>query len=87
MTGKHLLTISLLLPFMAISSVVQADAATATKRHMIFNQTMARAEALPRPSPYYGSGVGAYYGTGTATEACAYQYQGGPKSSLWTCQR
>jgi hypothetical protein len=77
MTGKSLLTISLLLPFMAISSVVHADAATATKRHAIFKQTTARAEAPPRP--------GAYYSTGAATEACSYQ--GGPKSGLWTCQR
>jgi hypothetical protein len=85
MTGKSLLTISLLLPFIAISSVVHADAATATKRHAIFKQTTARAEALPRPGGYYGAGVGAYYGTGAATEAC--NYQGGPKSGLWTCQR
>lgn len=87
MTGKGLLAVSLLLPFMAISSVVQADAATATKRHSgnevrghtLLKQSTVRAEALPQP--------GAYYGTGAATEACDYQYQGGPKSSLWTCRR
>jgi hypothetical protein len=95
MTGKGLLAVSLLLPFMAISSVVQADAATAMKRHSgnevrghtLLKQTTVRAEVLPRPGPYHGSGVGAYYATGAATEACGYQYQGGPKSSLWTCRR
>jgi hypothetical protein len=85
MTGKRVLTISLLLPFMAISSVVHVDAATATKNHhTLLKQATARAQVLPRSGAYYGAGA---YGAGAAIEACAYQYQGGPKSSLWTCRR
>ena len=70
MTGKPLLTVSLLLPFMVMSGVVHADSKITKKNHRP-NEVTVRAQAMPRPT----------------TERCAYQYQGGPKSSLWTCRR
>jgi hypothetical protein len=76
MTGKHLLTVSLLLPFMAISSVVHADPTTTKKRHWAPELRSSRAQALPQADSNYGPPV----------ESCAYQYQGGPKSNLWTCR-
>ncbi len=70
MTGKPLLTVSLLLPFMVMSGVVHADSKITKKNHRP-NEVTVRAQAMPRPT----------------TERCAYQYQGGPKSSLWACRR
>jgi hypothetical protein len=82
MTGKRLLTVSLILPFMAISSVVDADPITAKKRHSpsevrsySFRDTTARAQAGPQVYSDYGP----------TTASCTYQ--GGPKSNVWTCQR
>jgi hypothetical protein len=82
MTGKSLLTVSLILPFMAISSVVHADPTTAKQRHWpnevriySFKDTRARAQAEPQVYGDYGP----------ATTSCTYQ--GGPKSNVWTCQR
>jgi hypothetical protein len=82
MTGKTLLTVSLLLPFMAISSVVHADATTTKKRHWASEpritsfSSSSRAQTVPEGGGGHGAGV----------ESCAYQYQGGPKSNLWTCR-
>jgi len=93
MTGKCLLTASLLLPFMLISSIVHADSAAAKKRYLANeqrnypswegsgpNRTVTRAE-VGTPRPQFGNDFGLSGGR------CAYQYQGGPKSSLWTCRR
>ena len=82
MTAKGLLTISLLLPFMAISSVVHADPTAAKQRHSpsevrsyLLKDTTARAQAEPQIYVDYGS----------TTPSCTYQ--GGPKSNAWTCQQ
>jgi hypothetical protein len=75
MTGKHLLTVSLLLPLVAMSRVVHADQTAPKKRHWDNELRRSRALALPP--------VG---NDGRTAESCAYQYQGGPKSNLWTCR-
>ena len=82
MIGKSLLTVSLILPFMAISSVVHAEATAANKRHppnevrsYLFKDTTVRAQAGPQIYTDYGP----------TTASCTYQ--GGPKSNVWTCQR
>jgi len=90
MTGKRLLTVSLLLPFMVISGVVHADSKITKKKHWpnevrsysfeqdsALKRTTIRAQARPRVTRDYRP----------TTERCAYQYQGGPKSSLWACRR
>jgi hypothetical protein len=76
MTGKSLLIVSLILPFIAISSVVHADPTTAKKRHWpnevrgySFKDTTARAQAGPQICGDSGPTT-----------------QGGPKSNVWTCQ-
>jgi hypothetical protein len=82
MTGKQLLTASLILPLIAIASAAYAD--PTTKRHApnhaqsyLFRDTAARAQA----------GVEVYPDYRPTPASCTYQYQGGPKSSLWTCRR
>ena len=93
MTGKCLLTASLLLPFMLISSIAHADSTTAKKRYLAneqrnypssessgLNRTATRAE-VGTPRLLFDNDFG------PSTGRCAYQYQGGPKSSLWTCRR
>ena len=76
MTGKQLLTVLLLLPFMAVASVVHADPTITKKRHSATELRSSQAQVLPRAEGSYGL-------TGTS---CVYQYQGGPKSNLWTCR-
>jgi hypothetical protein len=82
MTGKRLLIVSLILPFMAISSVVHADPTAAKKRNppnevrnYSFKDTTVRAQAGPQ----------VYSDFGPTTASCTYQ--GGPKANVWTCQR
>jgi hypothetical protein len=91
MTGKRLLTVSLLLPLMVVSGVVHADATTIKKKHWAneprgysFRDSSAlerngpHAQALPEAPSHYG----------WSAERCAYQYQSGPKSNLiWSCRR
>jgi len=89
MTGKRLLTLSLL-PFMMMSSAVYADSVTSKKRHVSHevrpysvkdDVALSGVPSGGRPAPQTGT----YYGS--TAERCAYQYQGGPKSNLWTCRR
>jgi hypothetical protein len=89
MTGKRLLTLSLL-PFMLMSSAAYADSVASKKRHVSHevrpysvadDLAVNRAPSGGRLAPQAGS----YYGS--TAEHCAYQYQGGPKSNLWTCRR
>ena len=93
MAGKCLLTVSLLLPSMLISSIVHAGSADARKRYLANerrnysswehsgpNRAATRAD-VGTPQPQFGNDFG------LSTSRCAYQYQGGPKSSLWTCRR
>jgi hypothetical protein len=84
MTRKYLRTISLLLPFMVISSVVYAAPTVTNNRysearslshHELLRRTAARAESVPQV--YNDSRPGAQ----------AWTYQGGPKSSVGTFQR
>ena len=75
MTGKNLLTVPLLLPLLAMSSVVHADRTATKKRHQDPELRSSRALALPP--------VG---NDGRTAESCAYHYQGGPKANLWTCR-
>jgi hypothetical protein len=82
MTGKGLLTVSLILPFVTISSVVHAEPTLAKKTHSpnavrsyLFKDTTVRAQAGPQVYTDYGP----------TTAACTYQ--GGPKSDFWICQR
>jgi hypothetical protein len=79
MTRKHLRTISLLLSFMAISSVAYAAPTVTNNRdseapslshHEVLRRTAARAEAVPQ----------VYNDSRPGVEA--WTYQGGPKSSV-----
>jgi hypothetical protein len=84
MLMKHLFMISVLLPFMAISSVVHADHNYQHRRnqpsgHGAFNQAVptpaaSKTELQGRPSSQEGH----------PEKACTYQ--GGPKSGLWACR-
>jgi hypothetical protein len=90
MIGKRLLTVSLLLPFMVISSLVHADATPSKKRHWpneLRDYSFRQGSALNRVAPRAQVLPEAESNHGLTTERCAYQYQGGPKSSLWTCRR
>jgi hypothetical protein len=83
MTGKRLLIVSLLLPFMGASSVVHADPTATKKRHWA-NELRSYSFKKDRMAP---SAQAAPQDYGPTAESCAYRYQGGPKSSLWTCRR
>jgi hypothetical protein len=69
MTGKQFIALSLVLPFVALSSAIRADAATAKKSHWAITSFSAS-------SPVQAAG-GGYGGT-----AASYRYFGGPKSGL-----
>jgi hypothetical protein len=96
MTGKYLLTLSLL-TFTLTSNAVYADPVADRKRHfshelrassLMDNLVLNRVPSDPRlalqSGTYYGSGGNYNSATG---DRCAYQYQGGPKSNLRTCSR
>jgi hypothetical protein len=87
MTGKRLLTLSLL-PFMLMSSAAYADSVASKKRHVsheLHPYSVKDDLAVNRVPGRLAKQTGSYYGS--TAQRCAYQYQGGPKSSLWTCQR
>ncbi len=84
MLTKHLFTISLLLPFMAMSSAVHADHNYQHRPNQpagygAFNQAVptpaaSKTELQGRPSSQPRD----------SRKACTYQ--GGPKSGLWACR-
>jgi len=84
MLAKYLLTISTVLPFMAISSAVHADhnyqhRPNQPAGYAAFNQAVptpaaSKTELQRRPSVQRGN----------SQKACTYQ--GGPKSGLWACR-
>jgi hypothetical protein len=72
MTGKRFIALSLVLPFVALSSAIHADAATAKKRHWAIT-------SFSSSSPVQAEvEAGSRYGRTTAS----YRYFGGPKSGL-----
>ena len=84
MLTKHLLTISLLLPFVAVSSAVYANHnnqhhPNQPAGYAAFNQAVptpaaSKTELQRRPSVLQRN----------SQKACTYQ--GGPKSGLWACR-
>jgi hypothetical protein len=81
MIGKPLLTLSLL-TFTLTSNAVYADSVAGGKRH--FPREL-RASSFTDNLALNGVPSGAQLAP-TAVR-CAYHYQGGPKSNLWTCSR
>lgn len=85
MAGKRLLTLSLL-PFMMMSTAVYADSVTSKKRHVSHEVRpySVKGDLAQNRGPS-GGGPAPQTGTyGSTAERCTYQ--GGPKSSLWTCR-
>jgi len=84
MLTKHLLTISLFLPFMAMSSAVYANhnnqhhpdqpAGYAAFNQAVPTQAASKTDLQGRPSSQHRN----------SQKACTYQ--GGPKSGLWACR-
>jgi hypothetical protein len=75
MRSKHLLAITLLLPFVTVSSVASAGQ---TYRHLVTRapEQMAYAQAGPL--------VADQYLTRAFLRTCTYQ--GGPKTNTWSCR-
>jgi hypothetical protein len=74
MRSKHLLAITLLLPFVTVSSVASAGP---TYRHL---QGVTRAPAYAQAGPL----VADQYLTWAFLRTCTYQ--GGPKTNTWSCR-
>jgi hypothetical protein len=72
MTGKQFIALSLVLPFVALSSAIHADAATAKKRHWAIT-------SFSSSSPVQAE---AEAGSGYGRTTPSYRYFGGPKSGL-----
>ena len=75
MNRMQLLTVSLVLPFMAVSGVVRANATTARIRPVTPLSFSAHAQMRPETSGAYG-----------LSESPEYRYLGGLKSRLFASQ-
>jgi hypothetical protein len=76
MTRTQLLTVSLVLPFMAVSGVVHANPTTARNRPVTSLSFSSHAEMRSEASGGYGQ----------TTESPGFRYLGGPKSGLLAYQ-
>jgi hypothetical protein len=73
MTGKQFVVLSLVLPFVALSSAIHADAATAKTRHWAITSFSSSSPVQSEPEAGSGYRQAPSYG---------YRYFGGPKSGL-----
>ena len=79
MRSKHLLTVTLLLPFVAMPSV-----ANASQTYSHWQKTARLAEQrVPNAQAYYGPPVADQY---APWEPMVCTYQGGPKTGTWACR-
>lgn len=88
MSRKRLLTVSLLLPFMAISGIALADHNYQHRSNEARSYSPHEPFAMERKAPIrrVARGHKNDQKNSNAVKPCTFSYQGGPKSGSWACR-